>query len=513
MKKGLLLILGIVAVAFLIGNADYISNFVDTLQTGALVPLLVAIALMVARHIVQAQSYVAAFEAVGHHPTLRHEIVLIFSLVFINTFCLFSGATGVVFIVDDARRDGADAGTSTSGAFLSQIGYFAAVLVITVIGFVTMLLTGSVNTVFLVGGLALAGVLLGLSSLFLVGYYKPGLLRRFFALLERVLNKVMGVVKRSLKPDWAQVTALSFIENAQMLAKNPMGTFLTVAWASFSAILNMACLVAIGYAFDFEQIAPLMAAFALAAVSVIISPTPQGVGVVEAAIIMILTAGGCAVSTATAIALVYRGIMFWIPFCFGAIMLTQSGFFKTKKDATQEQKDKDTAWVSGVLVGVIGVVNIVINVASSLLQPYLMATQLVDLGPILPGWALIPGGLFLVLLAFGLIGRMRVAWAVTLTIMCLLAGANFLFAGTILPAVFMVGVAVWLFVKRDAFDQPLHLPHLRKRLEERSQDDPEIVDAARVVEGVMRDAEQFAAAQQVRQAGDSEASGDGADPR
>ena len=48
---------------------------------------------MLARHLVQAASYDAAFEAVGHKTGFWHNVVLIFSLVFINTFCLFSGAT------------------------------------------------------------------------------------------------------------------------------------------------------------------------------------------------------------------------------------------------------------------------------------------------------------------------------------------------------------------------------------------------------------------------------------
>ena len=154
MKKALLLVIGIVAVCFLIANADYLASFLSTLKTGALVPLIVACVLMLARHLVQAASYDAAFEAVGHKTGFWHNVVLIFSLVFINTFCLFSGATGVAFIIDDAHRSGADAGTSTSGAILSQIGYFAAILVISVIGFMTMLLSGSMNTLFLVGGLA-----------------------------------------------------------------------------------------------------------------------------------------------------------------------------------------------------------------------------------------------------------------------------------------------------------------------------------------------------------------------
>ena len=62
-----------------------------------------------------------------------------------------------------------------------------------------------------------------------------------------------------------------------------------------------------------------------------LSPTPQGVGVVEAAIAAVLTSAGCSLSVATAIALVYRGIMFWVPFCIGAVLLSQSGFFTAKR--------------------------------------------------------------------------------------------------------------------------------------------------------------------------------------
>ena len=91
MKKALLLVIGIVAVCFLIANADYLASFLATLKTGALVPLVVACVLMLARHLVQAASYDAAFEAVGHKTGFWHNVVLIFSLVFINTFCLFSG--------------------------------------------------------------------------------------------------------------------------------------------------------------------------------------------------------------------------------------------------------------------------------------------------------------------------------------------------------------------------------------------------------------------------------------
>lgn len=454
MKKALLLLLGIVAVCFIIANVDYLADFFNTMMTGALVPMVIAILLMLGRHFVQAASYDAAFDAVGHATGFWHNVVLIFSLVFINTFCLFSGATGVAFIIDDAHREGCDAGQSTGGAILSQIGYFAAVFVISVIGFITMLISGRMNTVFLVGGLVLAGVLVILSSLFFVGHLRPRVLYRLFLTLQNLVNRVLGLFRKSLKPGWGRNLAHSFVDTSDLLAKNPKGSVITVAYASFSAILNMACLVAIGYAFGFENVEALVAAFAVGAISVILSPTPQGVGVVEAMIMAILTAYGCSVATAAAIALVYRGVMFWIPFCIGAVLLSQAGFFKSKKSATEMQKHKDIAWISGTLVFLVGAVNVGAVFFPDAFTPYTMLTTWVDMSSLVVGIPLILSSLVLMVCAVGLVLRFRTAWAITLSALVLIGGCEFLFQGTWKVGLACLVLFTWLFWKRAAFDRP-----------------------------------------------------------
>ena len=220
MKKAIIILIIIIAAGFLVANLDYIMSIIDAMQGGALIPLVVAVIIMIARHVVQAMSYNEAFGAVGHKTGLWHNIVLIFSLVFINTFCLFSGATGVAFIIDDAHRRGCDIGTSTSGAILSQIGYFAAVFLISIIGFTTMLIAGTMNVVFLIGGLLLAGTLIVLLSFFFLGYYKPGWLVKVFRVVENVINKVIGIVKKGIaeelgKGDCTVVHQLSARARAQ----------------------------------------------------------------------------------------------------------------------------------------------------------------------------------------------------------------------------------------------------------------------------------------------------------
>lgn len=464
-KKALLLLLAIVAVCFLLANADYISSIVVAFQTGALVPLVVSIILMLARHFVQAASYDAAFAAVGHKTGFWHNVILIYSLVFINTFCLFSGATGVAFIIDDAHRRGCDAGQSTSGAILSQIGYFAAIFVISVIGFLTMLLSGNMNTLFLVGGLALAGVLLLLSSLFVVGYKWPQVLYKLFGFIGVKLEKLAQLIHKSLGDEWGKKTADSFIDSANILAKNPVGTLICIGYAALSAILNMLCLVAIGFAFGFQNIPVLIAAFAVAAISVILSPTPQGVGVVEAAIAAICTSAGCSLSTATAIALVYRGVMFWIPFCIGAVMLSQSGFFADKKDASQEKKDRDTAWLIGTIVLVVGAVNLALTLTPESLVPFTMLTEWVNIGGLLTSVFTLPGSIVLMVLAVGLILRSRIAWAATLVALVFVAGGEVLFESTWQVAVVAMVLVVWLLASHKTFDKRLVFRRDAQRLQ------------------------------------------------
>lgn len=456
MKKALLIIISIVAICTFIANIDFLSNFLDTMMTGSLVPIIVSIILMLARHIVQAVSYDAAFEAVGHKTGLWHNIVLIFSLVFINTFCLFSGATGVAFIIDDAHRQGLDAGQSTGGAILSQIGYFAAVMVISIIGFLTMMISGHTNMMFIIGGLVLMLVLVILSSLFFFGHYKPRILYRVFMVLEKIINKIGFLFKKHLKDGWGRNMAHSFVDTSNLLAENPKGTAVTVGYASLSAMLNMACLVAIGYAFGFEHVEALVAAFAVAAISVLLSPTPQGVGVVEAAIIAIITAYGCPIAAATAISLVYRGIMFWIPFAIGAVLLSQSGFFNSKKTPTEEQKAKDMAWIAGTLVFIVGAVNCVMVFFPSLFIPFTMLTSWIDMSSFMVGIPLVLTSLILVICAVGLVLRIRTAWAITLTLLMLIGGSLFLFTGTWQVGLICLLIAGFLFWKRECFDRPLN---------------------------------------------------------
>ena len=146
--------------------------------------------------------------------------------------------------------------------------------------------------------------------------------------------------------------------------------------------------------------------------------------------------------------------MFWIPFCIGAALLSQSGFFASKKSATELQKHKDIAWISGTLVLIIGLVNVGLAFVPGALTPFTMLTEWINIGALL------------VVCAIGLILRFRTAWAVTITLLVLIAGAEFLFEGTIRVGAASLLLVVWLFVKRDAFDRPFTFGNAQRHVED-----------------------------------------------
>lgn len=484
MKKALLIIVAILAITFFMGNADMVFEFIDIVGTGATIPLIIAVVFMVLRHLTQAASYDAAFDAVGFKTGFWHNVVLIFSLVFINTFCLFSGATGLAFIIDDAHRKGASLGVATGGGLLSQIGFFAAVFVIAIIGTTVMLISDSLNYVILTGFIALAAVLFSQTACFVIGYYKPDALYWLLTRIERIGNWVLHFFHKSMRAAWGTSTADQFIDAARILAHNPMGVVITIAWASLSAILNMACLMAIGFAFGFTQIAPLVAAFALAVVTIMLSPTPQGIGVTEAAIAIVLTAAGSTATTAAAIALVYRGIMLWIPFLVGAVLLSQSGFFKGKKTPAPDQKQKDFAWITGTLMALLGIVNIALALVAPMLAPYGILTQFIDLSGVLGGPSLIVGGALLVVCAIGLIRRSRILWAASMFLLCVLAGLE-LYLGTWQVAVPLLALGCALFIRRSVFTKaPVWTE--QSETEDAPTPNPDIADAAHDMEQMPR---------------------------
>ena len=84
-----------------------------------------------------------------------------------------------------------------------------------------------------------------------------------------------------------------------------------------------------------------MCGYVVATLFAMVSFTPQGVGVVEAAVTVAFTAFGASATAGMAIGLVYRGIVFWMPFLIGAILIQTTKTFRPKKGKKEKLPDNN----------------------------------------------------------------------------------------------------------------------------------------------------------------------------
>ena len=133
----------------------------------------------------------------------------------------------------------------------------------------------------------------------------------------------------------------SFSDAAGLIAHNPKATAKAFGCSVVASLCELACFSLVGVGFGVTVPEALICGYVVATLFAMISITPQGVGVVEAAVVVAFTSFGVSGAAGLSIALVYRGIVFWMPFLIGAILIQTTKTFKhDAKRAVRDQKGK-----------------------------------------------------------------------------------------------------------------------------------------------------------------------------
>ncbi|MEG0504291.1 MAG: lysylphosphatidylglycerol synthase transmembrane domain-containing protein, partial [Raoultibacter sp.] len=133
-----------------------------------------------------------------------------------------------------------------------------------------------------------------------------------------------------LKP-WIEGAVESFGDAAALIVQNPKTTAKVFGCSILASTCELACFCLVGIAFDVYIPQALICGYVVATLFAMISITPQGVGVVEAALLVLFSSYGINGAAGMAIALVYRGLVFWMPFLIGAILIQRTKTFRGEK--------------------------------------------------------------------------------------------------------------------------------------------------------------------------------------
>lgn len=352
MRKLIFGIIIVIALVVVFMRGDSLVELVATMQQGSAIPLLIAIAVQFGKYISQSFAFSNSFKTVGEAMRPKDTINLVFGMFFMNTVAPSVGVSGVALVVDDARRRGIPAGRATSAAILMQASVDTGFLVIMLAGFLVLAATGNFSPWWLIAALVDMAIV-GVAVLLLVlGKRSPATLSRILVAIEGFANKVLAKFKKEPKY-WAENLVRTFGEASGDIARNPRKAAKVFACSILASACELTCFIMCGISFGVDKLPALIGGYIIATLFAMVSITPQGVGFVETAVLVFLTAYGINSAAATAVGIVYRGIVFWMPFLIGAVLINKTKTFEhvARSDAGDGEQPVAVAKAGGNAAG------------------------------------------------------------------------------------------------------------------------------------------------------------------
>lgn len=322
----------VIVLAFILMRGDQLVELAETVQRGAALPLIIAIVTQLGKYYSQSWAYHFAFAAVGEDMHPRDTLPLVFGTFFMNTIAPSLNMAGATLVVDDARRRGIAPGKATSAALLMQMTIESGFMTIMICGFIILQFTGNLSPTWFLLGLVVVFLVAFMGGIMLVGNKSPQTLVGMMHPIERLVNKIL--VKFNKKPlaPWAEKAVESFGEAAGIIAHNPKTAAKAFGCSIIASTCELSAFCLVGVAFGIYNPEALVCGYVVATLFAMISITPQGVGVVEAAVMVLFAAYNVNSAAGMASVLVYRGLVFWMPFLIGAVLIQRTKTFRGDKE-------------------------------------------------------------------------------------------------------------------------------------------------------------------------------------
>jgi phosphatidylglycerol lysyltransferase len=413
-----------------------------------------------------AATFSTAFQAAGVAMPLRGMIPLVFVATFVNTTAPTNGAAGAALMIEDARRRGFPTARATMGIILQMVADFAAFFLFLLVGLFFLFRYRQLQWYEVLA----AGVLLifigGLATLLFLGLWQPTTLRRIMGSVQFWVNRLARLLRRPawLGATWGLRNANELIATSRTIVERPRWFLLTALLSFVAHVFDTTTLYFLFLAFNYDvPFGVLIAGYAMAILFSIVSPTANGVGVVEGMLPVVLTSMGVPPATATVVALAFRGMSFWLPFFIGFILLRQLPIFRPH-EATMAETGQ--VKLIALLTSLMGLINLLSGITPG------AAARLARLDEWSPLTVQHGGQLTAVLSGFGLLllaqrlwRNKRNAWLLTMIVLGISFVAHLVKGLDYAEAGLALALLIYLWTQRAHFQALSDPPSVRQGLE------------------------------------------------
>jgi uncharacterized protein (TIRG00374 family) len=313
----------LLAIVFLITRFTEVQGIIDILRSGAWYYIGLAVGVVLLWLLNVSASYQVIYRIVGIQESKRRLALLAATAQFVNTVMpAVAGASAAAVFLNDGRKRGHSVGRVMAAWALFLVFDYTGLLAVVTLGLVVLHRRGITQW----GELVAFGIVLLIACAILLqlilAMKAPHILGRVLATGARWFNRAGRLIRRKdiFDIDRAYSFANELSDGMAKVRGQPRRLLLPLLLAMTNKALLIVVLLLIFLAFNTAFTAgTLIAGFGIAYLFVIVSPTPSGLGIVEAAMTLILRSLRVPLEAATVITLAFRGLTFWLPWLIGMI--------------------------------------------------------------------------------------------------------------------------------------------------------------------------------------------------
>lgn len=274
--------------------------------------------------------YQNTFRLVGIEAHWRQLFPLTFTTLFVTLLAPFGGA-GLALYVDDAKQHEKSGFKTAMGVLLGTFIFLLTFSSVLAVGLYVLHREGELQAHELFTSSVVFIIVVVSILLLWVGAKHPLLLHNIFNGIYNLYNPLMERIrpKWQLKETWVADRQNTVRTLGTKVVENPLSLTRGISIAFILHALHMASLFCVVMALrQTLTIGMLITSYSITMLLVMISVVPQGVGLVEGVLTLLLRSFGIALEPALAIVAVYRTISFGIPAVIGFFLLRRLKTFR-----------------------------------------------------------------------------------------------------------------------------------------------------------------------------------------
>jgi len=256
--------------------------------------------------------------------SLEKVASLVLGSLFVSLLVPLGSLAGSSVFITAGKKEQISKTKSSSAVLLILFVDFLSLLVLLCAGFGTLIIKKDVLEYQLIGLLLFLLMTLGLFVLLVLGQASPKSISKLVDLLHKFVNRFSRFfpTAKMLSKDWPTKKSEEVIYLSKTFWSNKK-TIIRSFWVVLTAhFIELLVLFFVFMAFG-TVVTPgvLFAGYSIGVLFWIISPTPQGIGIVESVMPLVFVSLGVDIGVATLTTLTFRGLTIWLPAFLGFFSL------------------------------------------------------------------------------------------------------------------------------------------------------------------------------------------------